>query len=133
MTGHLFFRMLGLRVTYLEIDKRNAYLSYSSCSFSVLPSNAEKRVINYAVARSVSAVYRLSSNTPLFVRNCINFSTAWWIRKKAKMAKIKTAYLMSRLEISSMHPGSFSAWSARLLERVGSGVCSKRHLTVVAC
>ena len=68
--------MLGLRVTYSKIDKHNAYLLYSSCSSSLSPSDAEKRVVDYAVARSVSAVYRLSSNTPLFVRDSIKFYIA---------------------------------------------------------
>jgi hypothetical protein len=34
-------------------------------------SDAEKRVVDHAVARSVSAVDRLSSITPLFVRASI--------------------------------------------------------------
>ena len=58
-----------MRVTYLKIDKHNSYPFDSSCSSSVSPSDAKKRVVGYTVARSISAVYRLSSNTPLFVRD----------------------------------------------------------------
>ena len=67
----------------------------SSYSSSASVSDAERRVIDYAVARSISGVYRLSSNTPLFVRDGTNFHTARWARKEAKIAEIKTAYSKS--------------------------------------
>jgi hypothetical protein len=64
VTGRLFVRILGLPATSSKIDKRNAHLFCNSHSLSLLASDAEKRVVDYAVARSVSAVYYLSSDTP---------------------------------------------------------------------
>jgi hypothetical protein len=64
--GHLFFQMLRLPVTSSKIDKRDAHLFCISHSPSTSASNAEKRVVDHPVARSVSVVDRLSSVTPLF-------------------------------------------------------------------
>jgi hypothetical protein len=122
VTGHLFFRMLGLSVTYLKIDKRNTHLFYSSCSSSASPSDAEKRVVDHAVAHFVSAVHRLFSSTPLFVRDDINFYIARWARKKTKIAKITTAHSKSRLKVSSVHPGIFSALATISSKRVKPAV-----------
>jgi hypothetical protein len=67
VTGHLFFRMLGLPATSLKIDKRGLHLFCISRSHITSASDAEKRVVDHAVARSISAVDQLSSITPLFV------------------------------------------------------------------
>jgi hypothetical protein len=69
VTRHFFSRALGLFLTHLYVYKRDAQLYCSSYSYSILNSDAEKRVVNCTVACSVSAVDRLSSNTPLSVRD----------------------------------------------------------------
>ena len=48
------------------------------------------RVVSHAVARSVNAVDRLSSNIPLFILDNTCPLKARWARKEAKIAKIKT-------------------------------------------
>jgi hypothetical protein len=59
--------MLGLPATSLKIDKRGLHLFCISRSHITSASDAEKRVVDHAVARSISAVDRLPSITPLFV------------------------------------------------------------------
>ena len=68
MTGHFCFRQSGLLAASSHTDNRNVHLFYSSDSPSALASDAVKRVVNHAVARNVSAVHSLSSNTPLSLR-----------------------------------------------------------------
>jgi hypothetical protein len=71
--GHFFFQMLGLPVTSSKIDKRDAHSFCNSYSPSISASNAEKRIVDYAVARSISVVYRLCSNNPFsFATVCAN-------------------------------------------------------------
>lgn len=67
VTGHLLARTLGLPVTFSNVDKKDAYLFCNCYSLSILASDAENRVINYAVARSISADDRLSFINPLLV------------------------------------------------------------------
>jgi hypothetical protein len=64
VAGQLSFRILGLPVTSSKTDKRNAHLLCNSYSLSTSASDTEKRVVDHAVARSVSAVHQLSSDTP---------------------------------------------------------------------
>lgn len=85
------------------------HLFYSSCSSSALASDAERRIVDHAIAHPIGAVYRLSSNTPLFVRGSISFYIVRRAKKKAKIAKIKTAHSKSLLNVRSVRPGSFSA------------------------
>jgi hypothetical protein len=56
--------MLGLPVMSSNIDKRDAHTLQNSRSPIMSASDAEMRVVDNAVARSVSAAYRLSSDTP---------------------------------------------------------------------
>ena len=93
MTGHFFFRTLGLPATSSNIDKRNAYLFCNSRSPSTSAFDAEMCVVDHAIACSVGAVHRLFSDTPLFVRDSVNLWGARWAVKEAKMAKFKTADL----------------------------------------
>lgn len=57
MTGQLFVWILGLPVTSLKIGKRDAHLFCNSYSLSISASDAKKRIIDYAVACSIRAVY----------------------------------------------------------------------------
>jgi hypothetical protein len=57
MTGYLAFQMLGLPVTPSKTSKRDANSFCNSLSPSTSTSDAEKCVVNHAVARSVSAVH----------------------------------------------------------------------------
>jgi hypothetical protein len=57
VTGQVFFWKLGLCTTRLYTDKRSAQSFWSSHSSNTSASDAEKRVVDHAVARSVSAVY----------------------------------------------------------------------------
>lgn len=61
VTGHFFFRPFVLSY----IDMRSAHLFHIERSPSMLDFAAEKRIIDYAVARSISAVYQFSSGTPV--------------------------------------------------------------------
>jgi hypothetical protein len=56
VTGRCFFRTPGSPLVFSNTNKCNAHLFYSSRSPSILTSDAEKRVVGYAVAYSVSAV-----------------------------------------------------------------------------
>src|SRR5689334_20448361 len=98
------------------MDRSSVHLFCSSCSSSASASDAERRVVDHAVARSVSAVHRLSSNTPLFIRGSINFYTARWAKKKAKMAMVKTAASKGRFRVKRIHPGSFSAQTGKIVK-----------------
>jgi hypothetical protein len=64
VAGQLFFWILGWPVTSSKIDERNVHLLCNSYSLSTSASDAEKRVVDHAVARSVSAIHQLSSDTP---------------------------------------------------------------------
>ena len=64
VTGHLFFRMLGLHATSSDIDERDAHLFCNPQSPTTSASDAEKRAVDYAVARSVIAAHPISSDTP---------------------------------------------------------------------
>jgi hypothetical protein len=57
VTGQLFFRILGLPVTSSKTDKQDVHLFCNSYSLSIPASDAEKRVVDPAAARSVSAVH----------------------------------------------------------------------------
>jgi hypothetical protein len=118
VTGHLFFRMLGLPATSLKIDMQDAHPFCNSCSASTSACDAKKRVVDHAITRSVSAVHRLSSDTSLSVRDSLQVRRARWAVKEAKMAKVKTADSKGRLKIRTVHPGSFSARTARSPKRV---------------
>jgi hypothetical protein len=93
VTGHFLFRILGLSLGFSSTNKCNAHLFCGSRSPSIVVSDAEKRVVNLAVARFISAVFRLSSVTPLSVCDSTYLRRARWAKKEAKMAKIKTAAL----------------------------------------
>ena len=56
MTGHFCFRRSGLLAAPSHTDTRNIHLFYSSYSPNAFASGAAKRVVDYAVARNVSAV-----------------------------------------------------------------------------
>jgi hypothetical protein len=56
VTGRFLFRTFGLLAAYLYANKRYAHLFCSSRSPNTEVSDAEKRVVNCAVARSVDAV-----------------------------------------------------------------------------
>jgi hypothetical protein len=66
--GRFLFRAFGFSLVFSNTDKRNAHLFYGSRSLSASVSDTETSVISHAVARSVTAVHQLSSNTPLFIR-----------------------------------------------------------------
>jgi hypothetical protein len=72
VAGQLFFRILGLLVTSSKIDKRNAHLLCNSYSLRTSASDAEKRVVDHAVARSVSAFHQLYSDISLFMRDSLH-------------------------------------------------------------
>ena len=49
-------RAFGLLAAHLYVNKRYAHISCSSCSPNTLVSDAEKRVVNCAVANSANVV-----------------------------------------------------------------------------
>ena len=102
---------------HLYVDKRNAHLLYSSRSPSTSVSDAEKRVVNCAVARSVNAVPDSPLIPPMFIRDDTYLQRARWARKEAKIAKIKIAVLEGRFKVTRIHPGSFSAQMANSSNR----------------
>jgi hypothetical protein len=67
VTGRLFFWMLGLLASSYNIDSRDAHPFCNSRSASTSVSATKRQVVDHPVARSVSAVDRPSSITPLFV------------------------------------------------------------------
>jgi hypothetical protein len=93
VTGYFLFRTPGLSLLFSNTNKCDAHLFCSSRSPSILVSDAEKRVVNRAVAPFISAVFRLSSVTPLSVCDSTYLRRARWAKKEAKRAKIKTAAL----------------------------------------
>jgi hypothetical protein len=93
VTGHFLFRTPGLSLVFSNTNKCDAHLFYSSRCPSILVSVAKKRVINRAVAQFISAMFRLSSVTPLSVSDSTYLRRAQWAKKEAKMAKFKTAAL----------------------------------------
>jgi hypothetical protein len=96
-------------------------------------SDVEKQVVDYAVARSISAVFSLASDNPLLARNGRHLSRTRKALEEAKIANIKTVHLKSRLKVRSVRPGSFSALAARSSKRVPPAVRLERNLAAVAC
>jgi hypothetical protein len=90
----------------------------------MLVSDAKKGVIGYTVARSVSAVNQLSSNTPLFIRDSTYLRKARSAGKEAKIIKIKTAASKSCLKMENADSGSFSAQTATSSKRDQTGRAS---------
>jgi hypothetical protein len=97
------------------MDRSSVQLVCSSYS-GTSASDAERRVVNHTVV--VLSVPPIDSPLipPLFIRSSINFYIARQARKKAKIAKIKTAHLKSLLNVRSVYPGNLSARTARSLE-----------------
>jgi hypothetical protein len=67
------------------------HLLYSSHSSSTSASDAIKHVADRAVARSINDVNRLSSNSPLLVHGDVYLRWARWAKRRANIAKMKTA------------------------------------------
>ena len=66
MTGRFLFRTLGLLTVPLHTDERNAHLFCSSRPLSTLISDAGKRVVDRAVARSANVVPDSPLTLPCF-------------------------------------------------------------------
>ena len=125
--------MFGLSATSSNIDKRNAHLFCNPHSPTTSASDAEKCVVDYAVARYVTAVYRLASDTPLFVRNSRHLWNARWARKEVETAKLRTADSERQFKVCTAQPGGFSVLAARSLKRAPPAVRTKRQAAAVAC
>jgi hypothetical protein len=105
-------------LTRVYSDTRSAHPFCSSRSSHTSASDGEKRVVDHAVARSVSAVCQLASDTPLFVRDSAHLQTARWTRKEGDLAEDEPADSKGQLIVGSVHPGCVSALAARSSTRL---------------
>jgi hypothetical protein len=81
VTGYFFFQKLGLFAARLYTNKCIAHLFYSSWSSSTSASDAEKHIVDHAIALSVHAIDQISSNTP-----CL-FATVYMCKEISRLGR----------------------------------------------